>query len=160
MALMCVQVYELDVKISKYFLIVQFLDEDLKFKKQKYRPPHFTVWKWELGPKEYKNHYIACISTESLVEVACVVPMYSTAYWDEGYRTSCRQNDRFWYVHRKFIDRSGWDEGFKVDWGNDDEHKLLQVMLKRQELEDDSEESKLIVDDNYSDGNFDIDLMF
>jgi hypothetical protein len=44
--------------------------------------------------------------------------------------------DNYWYVHRKFMDRSGYEEEVVLEWGNDDDQNLdrfLQEQLVHQD---------------------------
>jgi hypothetical protein len=78
---------------SMYFIVVQSLEEDKLAPKPRYRSTHFTVWKWERGLKKYRNHRLGCFSTDSIAEVACVVPMYIRPYLDENHATKASKHD-------------------------------------------------------------------
>ncbi len=146
--LVCLQSY-CEGKSSKFYMIVQTLEKVIEKRGDVpvYRPPHFTLWKWEQeitdenGKLQFQGKSLYCFSTAAIAEVACVIPRFKKASKRQVESQSSTggpgsistsKDDRFWYVNRKFMDRSGWEDGLEVQWGNDEERNLLQAMLQVQ----------------------------
>jgi hypothetical protein len=107
-----------NTKDAQYLFIVQYMEEDgHPSGTQNEFNSSFKQLKWEyysVGNKQ-AQYSIHCISFENIIDTAVVIPFFS-------FETKSKRvhqmpimgephiNDRFYYIEKRYFDRSGWDE--------------------------------------------------
>ena len=125
---------------NEWFFIVQYLDFiHLQDKTSKPHTSHeyISVLEWEKDNSQNKSQFVIdIISLDNIVGSAMVIPCFS--FIEKGNKKSNGKiidtpitgkpsfNDKFWYVDRKFFDRSGWEE-LKVHNSGDNNSNEINV---------------------------------
>ena len=120
--------------ISKFFILAQTFN--VLPMRSKYHPEYFSLLEWERHPEHSTRHFMMLEEVEVVQGAAFVIPCYKDK---NAVRTDMITKssftDNYWYIHRKFMDRSGYEEEVILEWGNDDNQNLdrfLQEQLVHQ----------------------------
>jgi hypothetical protein len=71
------------------------------------------------------------VPVEAIQGAAWVVPEYNGNI-TEDFNYKSLKPDRYWYVKRRFMDRSGWDITFQSEWGTDQDARLDELLKQQQ----------------------------
>jgi hypothetical protein len=107
---------------SKFIALVQFLEECpravlQKYHKEctsmkKYHPIHFKLMTWERANDN--RPVMQVVEIEAIQGAAFVQPYFSTG--TTPLNSTSKFSDLYWYVNRKFVDRSDWEDTVHQDW--------------------------------------------
>jgi hypothetical protein len=111
------------VDSTEWFFIVQYMNT-INVEQETSQPhsyhEYISVLEWEIVKEDNKLKYnIQMISLDNIIGSAMVIPYFS--FIEKKKSTTGKtigtpivgspsRNDKFWYVDRKFFDRSGWNE--------------------------------------------------
>jgi hypothetical protein len=152
-------VREIESATKKYYALVQYLQEEKTVKEVKKKVPHATTiikhrsmfkkYQWEYtnygGESRYQVINVDVISIDSITQGAFVIPDFSSisngnVMVRDDYQNEEEKSDRYWYVPRKFTDRSEWTKSVDVRWTSYEEFDYL-TEERLQELEDQAQDN-------------------